>query len=76
MSVTAILNLAQVDERLRKVLGEQVKRSNLIKAGVARELLASQNLDQLLADLEVALRVSYLEWQQQSRSDKTVDLTH
>ena len=37
MSAAAIL--AQVDERLREVLGEQVKRTNLVKAGVPRELL-------------------------------------
>ena len=73
MSVVAIL--AQVDERISKVLAEQVRWTNLIRAGVPRELMLTQDLDQLLSDREAALRVSYWERQQQTQSDAIADLT-
>jgi hypothetical protein len=66
---------SESDEQRREVLCERVKRSNLANAGGLRELLASQNLDELVEDLEAALRVSYLERQQQSPQDAAIDLT-
>jgi hypothetical protein len=70
------LIIAQVDERTNKVLAEQVRRTNLIRAGVPRKLLLTQDLDQLLANREAALRVAYWERQQQTESDAVVDLTY
>ena len=69
------LIIRQVDERMNKVLGEQVRWTNLIRAGVQRELLLTQDLDQLLADREAVLRVAYWERQQQTQADAVVDLT-
>ena len=69
------LIIAQVDERINKVLAEQVRWTNLIRAGVPRKLLLTQDLDQLLADREAALRVAYWERQQQTQADAVVDLT-
>ena len=63
------------DEQRRLVLCERVKRTNLANAGVARALLVSHNLDQLLADREAVLRVAYWERQQQTQADAVVDLT-
>jgi hypothetical protein len=47
----------------------------LANAGVARALLVSHNLDQLLADREATLRLSYFERQQQSLEGAVIDLT-
>jgi cell division protein ZapA (FtsZ GTPase activity inhibitor) len=69
------LIIRQVDERMNKVLGEQVRWTNLIRAGVPRELMLTHDLDQLLSDREAALRVSYWERQQQTQSDAIADLT-
>jgi hypothetical protein len=70
------LIITQVDEHTNKVLAEQVRRTNLIRAGVPRKLLLIQDLDQLLANREAALRVAYWERQQQTESDAVVDLTY
>ena len=63
------------DEQRRLVLCERVKRTNLANAGVARALLVSHNLDQLLADREATLRLSYFERQQQSLEGAVIDST-
>ena len=69
------LILAQVDEQINEALGRQVRWTNLIRAGVPREHLLTQDLDQLLADREAVLRVAYWERQQQTQADAVVDLT-
>jgi hypothetical protein len=69
------LIIAQVDERINKALGRQVRWTNLIRAGVPRELLPTQDLDQLLANREGVLRDAYWERQQQTQADAVVDLT-
>ena len=69
------LILAQVDEQINEALGRQVRWTNLIRAGVPRELLLTQDLDQLLADREATLRLSYFERQQQSLEGAVIDLT-
>ena len=69
------LIIAQVDERINRALGRQVRWSNLIRAGVPREVLLEEDLDQLLADREVVLRAAYWERQQQTQADAVVDLT-
>ena len=69
------LIIAQVDERINRALGRQVWLTNLIRAGVSREVLLQANLDQLLADREVVLRATYWERQQQTQANAVVDLT-
>ena len=73
--MASALIIAQVDERINRALGRQVRWTNLIRAGVPRELPLTQDLDQLLADHEVVLRAAYWDRQQQTHADAVVDLT-